>query len=244
MRIVVRGRLVQRRPQLPRAPRSEHGKNPEENSRQLQPQCNRKPRQRSAHRIAKPLTPFLQTCAGLSDLGRGLRCLLPNPGRLRLACHRRRRSLSRSRLGTVLRFLNRGRIRRSCCIHSRRQRLGCDTSPNPKCTAKSNRIHTSKCSRSPHTIKAFGPVRQTPPKFAASYPKQVVAPGNARGKPNRGQTDEKCSMDNRRILGSRNRFPRLETQSHATGRTPCASSRSSLGRPPYRRLSQLSPVVL
>jgi hypothetical protein len=79
MRIMVRTRPVQRSSQLPGAPRSEHSKNPKENSRQLQPQRNRKPGQRSPYRLAKPLTPLLQPRACLPHLGRGLRRLLPNP---------------------------------------------------------------------------------------------------------------------------------------------------------------------
>jgi len=145
VRVIVRNRLMQRCAHLPRVSGSEHGKNPEENPSQLQPQRTRKPDQRSAHRLAKPLTAFLQPLPRLSHLRCRPRSLLPqpNPGRLYLTgCSSRRRSRSRNRLRTLFRFGSRRWIRRRRRIHRRHQRLDRCTSPDTKRTAKSHRIHT------------------------------------------------------------------------------------------------------
>jgi hypothetical protein len=166
-RIMVRRGLMQRGPHLPRAAGSEHREYPKENSSQLQPQCSGKSGQRPTHRLAKPLTPFLQPLPGLPYLRCRPRGLLPNPGRLRLTGRSsRRRSRNRNLLRTVF-LLCRGRVRRRRRIHSRHQRLGRCTSPDTKRTAKSNRIHTSKCSRSRHPYES-STTQQTPLTFAAS----------------------------------------------------------------------------
>jgi hypothetical protein len=156
-RIMVRRRLMQRRPHLPRAAGSEHREYPEENSSQLQPQRPRKPGQRSTHRLAKPLTAFLQPLSSLPHLRCRPRGLLPNPGRLHFTgCGSGRRSRRRNLLRSLFRF-GRGRVGRRRRIHGRHQRFSRCTSPDTKRTAKSNRIHTSKCSRSRHTHESLQP---------------------------------------------------------------------------------------
>ncbi len=81
MRVMVHRRLMQRRPHLPRAPGSEHSKNPKENPSQLQPQLPRQLHKRPPHRLAEALAALFQPFPCLSHLRCRSRSLLsqPNP---------------------------------------------------------------------------------------------------------------------------------------------------------------------
>jgi hypothetical protein len=186
---MVSHRLMQRRSHLPGPYGSEHEKYPEEDPRQLQPQSTRHLHERLPHRLAEPFAAFLQSLFRLSDLRRRPRSLLsqPNSRGLRFARVRTRRG-GRSRTGGVFCLCPCRRIWRSSCIHGRHQRLSCRTGPDTKCTAKSDRIHTPKCSRSHHTAKAFRikPVSSNVIESCCiQLPSRIVVPGTRLSGPKR-----------------------------------------------------------
>jgi len=180
MRVVVRSRLTQRRLHLPRSRGSEHSENPEKNPGQFQPQRARHLHQRPPDRLAKAPAALLQAPSRLSHLRRSSSGLLPQPcsGGLSFA-----RSRSRTRVGSwnrtrsLFRLYLRGRVRRRRRIHGSHQRLGRCTGPDTKRTTKSNRIHTSKCSRSRHTRKRVPHQASNEPQLRRIYTPQEPEQG-------------------------------------------------------------------
>jgi len=147
---MIRHRLMQIAPQLPRSRRSEQGEYTEEHPGKLQPQNARKLHKGTPHGLAEPLASPRQALFGLSSLSRRAGRLLPqsNPG----SC---RSTLRRSRVMRSIRLDPSRRARRRGRVHRCHQRLRRRTGSHTKRTTEAHRIHTRKCSRSSSPAKVL-----------------------------------------------------------------------------------------
>ncbi len=165
---MIRHRLMQIAPQLPRSRRSEQREYTEEHPGKLQPQNARKLHQGTPHGLAEPLASPRQALFGLSRLSRRAGRLLPqsNPG----SC---RSTLRRSRVMHTIRLDPSRRARRRGRVHRCHQRLRCRTGSHTKRTTEAHRIHTRKCSRSNSPAKVSRP-NQRPSTLLHPKPKSAV----------------------------------------------------------------------
>jgi hypothetical protein len=162
MIVMVRRRLMQTPPQLPRPGSRKQSKDSKEHARKLQPQNSRQPSKVPPHCLAKLFATSCQTLFILKHLRRRLNGLIHQP-----SPNRSRRSHRYPRLGSIAAALSlrcsAGRIRGSRRIRRSHQRLRSCTGSRTKRTTKANRVHTQKCS--------FSRLQRI-----VSYPNQRVRP--------------------------------------------------------------------